>query len=240
MRVLIVAPPKTGNSWLRCLFAILYDLEWLRDSPTERTPAALAAWVAAGAYPDQSVFHKHYDYSSEFVAIVTAIPAHLATILRDPYDQFVSLNFFVQTQAEAGLRKRDGARGDTDRMIGKPIDHPEVMASLADGFGSSLLKGIGWLESGRSVVIRYEALHADPVAELTRATDQIEPVPPELVARAIAACQAETMRQTHRGLHKRLRSATVGDWRNHLTEAHLAIFREHHADAIRRLGYEVR
>jgi hypothetical protein len=37
-----------------------------------------------------------------------------------------------------------------------------------------------------------------------------------------------------------VRAATVGDSRERLTEAHLAIFRECYADQIRSLGYEVR
>ena len=39
---------------------------------------------------------------------------------------------------------------------------------------------------------------------------------------------------------RRIRAATSGDWRNHLSPAHLTIFRERYADRIRALGYEVR
>lgn len=240
MRIVIAAPPKTGNSWLRCLFAAAYDLQWLRDAPDGAQPAALAAWAAAGRFPDGSLFHRHYDHSPELVAVAAQIPAHLATILRDPYDMFVSLYFFVQAQAQPD----DGATPRaTDReagaMVGKPLDHPDVLAFLADGFAKSLRKGIDWLDSGQSVVLRYEALHADPVAELTRATAQIAPLPPEKIAAAIAACQADTLLKSRRGLAKRIRTATVGDWRNHLTDPHLAIFRDRHAAAIRHLGYDV-
>lgn len=39
---------------------------------------------------------------------------------------------------------------------------------------------------------------------------------------------------------QRIRAATVGDSRNHLSDARLAIFRERYGDLILRLGYEVR
>ena len=101
-------------------------------------------------------------------------------------------------------------------------------------------EGIEWQESGASVVVRYEGLVDDPVAELSRATDQIRPVPRDRIVAAIEACQAETLLQTRKGLRRRIRAATSGDWRNHLTAPHLDIFRERHADRIRALGYEVR
>jgi hypothetical protein len=37
-----------------------------------------------------------------------------------------------------------------------------------------------------------------------------------------------------------VRSGTVGESKQHLTEAHLAVFRDQYADLIRALGYEVR
>jgi hypothetical protein len=60
------------------------------------------------------------------------------------------------------------------------------------------------------------------------------------VRSAIEACKAENLLKTRKGLKRRIRAATSGDWRNHLSPAHLTIFRERYADRIRALGYEVR
>ena len=239
MKILIVAPPKTGNSWLKCLLSAAYGLEWLTsDKVPDGTDAAdFRAWVESGRFPENGVFHHHYDYSPMLCDVAAAHGIHLATILRDPYDTFVSRYFFTQAQADNPNRGEKGASHDA--MIGKAIDSPEAMDYLANGFTGTLEKGIEWLESGRSVVVRYEQLHADPVAELTRATNQIEPVAPERITRAIEACQADNLLQARKGLRRRIRSATVGDWRNHLNDDHLRIFREVHAGRIRALGYEV-
>jgi hypothetical protein len=124
-------------------------------------------------------------------------------------------------------------------LIGKALDHPDTLAYLANEYGKDLDKGIAWLTSGRSVVVRYEALHADPHGELTRATAGISPVGPDRIANAIAVCQAESLLKTRPGLHRRIRAATAGDWRNHLSELHLAIMRDRHGERIRALGYDV-
>ena len=239
MKILIAAPPKTGNSWLKCLFSTIYKLEWLT---AERVPSGtdleeFRAWVETGGFPDNGVFHHHYDYSATLCDVAEAHDIHVATILRDPYDTFVSRYFF--TQAQADNPKREGKHQAHDAMIGHPIDSPEALDYLANGFTGTLDKGIAWLTCGRSVVVRYENLHTNPITELIHATNAIQPVEPARIAHAVDACQADVLLQRRKGLQRRIRTATVGDWRNHLTDVHLTIFREVHADRIRALGYEV-
>lgn len=242
MRILIVAPPKTGNSWLKCLFSAVYDLDWLTH---ERVPngtgiEAFKAWLATEGFPDDAVFHHHYDYSPELVSLAAAEGIVLATILRDPYDMFVSRYFFVNAQANNEKRDLKQVDREPDVMLGRPIGDPAVLGYLAGGFGKQLQKGIDWLRSGASVVVRYEGLVDEPLAELRPATDRIRPVPDERLRAAIESCQADVLLRSRKGLRRRIRAATSGDWRNHLTQAHLDVFREHHADRVRALGYEVR
>jgi hypothetical protein len=241
MRIVIAAPPKAGNSWVKCLLANMYDLAWLRGDQTPDSPnlAAFKSWAGSGAFPDDSIFHQHYHYSDELARAVEAAPAHLVTIIRDPYDAIVSLYFFVQAQAAEGDERERLQRMRSNPIAGKPLDDPETIAFLDEALGPYLDRAADWLESGRSVVLRYEELHRDPLAALTRAAEQIQPLPPERIAAAITACEADTLRTAQPGLRKRIRTATVGDWRNHLTSAHLERFRASHAERIRAIGYEV-
>ena len=239
MRILIAAPPKAGNMWLKCLLGTIYDLEWLKNTEVPHPPdrTTFREWAEQGGFRDGTIFHQHYDYSDEFCRAVEAVPAYLVTIIRDPYDAFVSTYFTLQQHVDTG--RRTGPKADA--LMGKPLDHPDVLQFLdADGYRGNLEKANAWLHSGRSVVVRYEELHRDPVGELTRATNQIEPVDPERIKRAVATCSADNMRQRSRGMAKHVRTATVGDSNNHLGNAHLAIFRERYADLIRGLGYDVR
>lgn len=237
MRIVVAAAPKTGNVWLKNILASIYGLTILGPKfvPERATLSDFQEWVERGSFPDGAIFHQHYDYSDALADAIAATPAHLVTIVRDPYDMFVSMYFTFQSYADAPPRKPR----DRDALIGKVLDDPAIMAFLADSFPGNLLKAKGWLQSGRAIVARYEDLHRDPIAELTRMTDQIAPVAVGRIEQAVVACSAENMR-TDRRTAKHVRTATVGDWRNHLTEAHLAIFRERHADLIHALGYEVR
>ena len=243
MRIVITSPPKTGNKWLKCLLGSIYDLNWLRGEDTPDTnPRRFLQWVEQGGFKDDRIFHQHCRYSPKMAEAIESVPAHAVTIVRDPYDQFVSLFYWLQNRAAADkqrnkVRPRERPR---DILIGKPIDDPAALAYLGDKFKVYLERADGWLHSGRSVVFRYEELHRDPVAELKRGTDLIQPVDEEKIVRAVTACSAENMRQQSAKMAQHVRSATVGESKQRLSEPHLAIFRDQYADFVRGLGYEVR
>lgn len=238
MRIVIAGPPKSGNVWLKCLLAAAYGLEKVgpREAPAP-TPEAFAAWVGRGRFRDGVVFHRHFDYSPALADAVAAVPARLATILRDPYDAFVSLYFNLQHHAEDPRRLTGGRH----LLIGRPLDHPDVLAYLRqDGFRGHLEKANAWARSGRSAVVRYEDLHRDPVPTLARLAAALGPIDHGAIAPAVAACTAENMRHRRRGRGRHVRAAVVGDSRHRLGPAHLALFRDRYGDLIRGLGYEVR
>jgi Sulfotransferase domain len=239
VRIVINGPPKQGNRWLKCLLSTVYELKVLTGSHTPFTrPEQWRAWIAAGGWEDGTIFHQHNRYSRRLVQIIEAVPAQLVTIVRDPYDAFVSYYYWVQDRAENEPEK--SRVRPRNQVIGKPLDDPAVLAFLAGDYGVNIVRANEWVHCKESAVIRYEALHADPVAALRALTDQIGPVALDRVEAAVEECRAENMRQRSEKMARHVRSATVGDSKARLTEPHLAVFREHYADLIRSLGYEVR
>ncbi len=240
MRIMIAGPPKAGNVWLKCILGHIYDLRPLTKKETPQRPQfhLFKAWLEAGNYPDGTIFHQHYDYKDELVDLVDAVPAHLVTIIRDPYDGFVS-SYFTIPQHKDDVGRRSGRR--TEVLAGKSLSDPDVVEYLRNGgFRNNMRRAKEWMESGRTLVVRYERLHSDPVEEMRSVTDAIQPVPDERIASALAACSADNMRKLGGGRSKHVRAAKVGDSREKLNEEHLAVFREKYADMIRALGYEVR
>lgn len=243
MRIVITSPPKMGNKWLKCLLGTIYGLDWLLgDDTPETNPSAFEQWVADGNFLDGAIFHQHCRYSEKLCDVIDAIPSHGVTIVRDPYDTFVSMFYWLQRRAE-----HDTARGKVrprqrpkDRLIGKQIGDPEVLEFLETSFGEYIRRAADWTNCGRVAVARYEELHRDPVAELVRVTNAIQPVDQAKIERAIETCKAENMRSMSKKMATHIRSAKVGDSKERLSEPHYAIFREQYADLVRSLGYEVR
>lgn len=239
VRIIIAGPPKAGNVWLKCILGHIYNLRPLTNRETPKRPQfhLFKDWVDADGFPDGTIFHQHYDYRPELADLIEAIPAHAVTIIRDPYDGFVSSYFTIQQHKDDGLRS--GRR--TDVMIGKPLSDPAVVDYLRNGgFRNNMRRAREWMESGRTQIVRYERLHSNAIEELRAVTDRIQPVPDEQIASAVAACSAENMRKMGGERSKHVRAAKVGDSRERLNEEHLAVFRDKYSDMIRALGYEVR
>lgn len=240
-RLLIAAPPKTGNVWVERLFALGFGLQWLRTAPSYaywggRDLDGLHAFLESGAFPAKSICHQHFWPSPELDRIAVERGIGLITTLRNPYDQFVSWYFYVQAFAPAFRAVDDPAV----RAIGRPIGDPVVLDLLATEFGTLLDQGVAWVESGGSFVVRYEDLHADPRAVLAAARSALGfeyAMPPEA---AIAASERKAMRALGPDLASHIREGRSEGWRQHLTEAHLEVFRARHARRVAALGYELR
>jgi hypothetical protein len=88
----------------------------------------------------------------------------------------------------------------------------------------------------RILLVRYEALWADPVGELRRICAFAGLDCPLGLAREIAAATAFS-RYARTGPGRPRRRGVVGDWHNHFTATDLALFRELAGPAARALGY---
>ncbi|HEU5433209.1 MAG TPA: sulfotransferase domain-containing protein [Thermomicrobiales bacterium] len=236
MRIVIAGTQKSGNVWLKCVLANVYDLRVLRNP--EETPErprldAFQTWIGDGGFPDGTIFHHHFPYSPAMADAIEAVPAKIVTIVRDPYDSFVSYYHSIQNRNQSGHRR--------DVMAEQPIDHPDVLHFLREGgYRRALRLAKGWAESGRSSVVRYEDLHRDPIGLIVSLRDALGGRPSAAADRAIQICRAENMQSLDFVKPGHIRAAKVGDSRERLSDEHLAIFRDKYADLIAALGYEVR
>ena len=243
MRIVISSPPKMGNRWIKCLLSRVYDLKWINgdDSPNTNF-RRFRQFVNEGRFPDGTIFHQHCQYKPKMCDVIENVPAHLVTIVRDPYDAFVSMYHWIQSRTDFDRERGHTRAKERPRnvMVDKAIDDPAILDFLAGPYGEHLRRAEEWIHSGRAVVVRYEELHKDPVGHLTHVTSQIEPVSQDRIEQAIAACSVDNMRQMGRRMSRHVRTATVGDSKGKLSEAHLKIFRERYGDLVSSMGYEIR
>lgn len=236
LRIVVAGPPKAGNVWVDRLLAAAYDLRVLADPPGGGG-ADVLRFHAAGRFPAGSIFHQHFWAEDELIGAIGSIGARIVTIQRDPYDTFVSLYHYVQRFPDGYIRNAEPAAA----MIGRPVDHPDVLSFLEEGYGRNLANAVGWAERRDATIeLRYERLQADTALELRRATDALHPVSDAVLRAAVRAAAADAVRRIDPSLAVHVRVARTGDWRNHLGPRHVDIFRRKHADAVRRLGYPVR
>lgn len=254
MRIVVVSPPRSGNHWIECLLGSIYQLDHFGGAkkPSTTKVRDVRDWINAGGFADDSIFHLHCRFRDKLCDLFEGVPAHLVTIVRDPYDTFVSRYYWTQDWLEKRAQHRpDKVEAmDTDKaeararqvLAGKSLDDPDVLDYLEDEsrFGTHLRHAVEWKTSGRAAVVRYEDLHTRPEEALKTLTDQLSPVDPARISAAIAACQADQMRAQSTKMTWNVRSAKVGDSREQLSAAQLTILRDNYADLIRELGYDVR
>jgi hypothetical protein len=169
--------------------------------------------------------------------MISSHDIQVVTVIRNPYDVFVSLYHFVQNFPDSFPKGHP-----LHAILDKPIDHPDVLhfiTAVERGFGIHLHLAYAWLTSGRSHITRYEDLKNDTFEEVRRLVSGLAPAGDGLIRQAVAAASAENLRKRDPSLSRHIRKASTGDWKNHLSERHLELFRAHHGDLIQKLGYEV-
>lgn len=222
--------------WVKAILKAIYNLDILRNIRGGE-PDLVKAYVDAGEFRDHSIIHGHFPPQEGFFEALKSAPSSIVTPLRNPYDTFVSLYFFVNNHPKAVQSPDD----PVTMMVGKPIDHVDVLDYLAasGGYETHLALSLAWIQSGQAVLTRYEHLMADPFREVTRITNAIRPAHHDVIRQAIMQSSAEETRKKGDYWRIHVRSGKVGDWRKYLTPKHLDILRTNFGEMIDATGYMV-
>ena len=235
-RIIIASQPKTGNVWLRNLLCSVYGLPDLNEQFGDGIPLDADDFVdfaASRILPDGYVLQQHFFPTERLLGFSTERNCRLVTLLRNPYETFVSFYHYVNR-----LPGRFEGR-PAQVLVGKAIDHPDVLTFLAGRYRVHLQISRDWLESGASFILRYEELLADPAGELSALTEWVAPASRDAIARAVDACSAERVKARGGWRSQHIRAARTRTWDDHLTPAHYRVFRDEYADLSAFLGYEV-
>ena len=95
MRLIVASPPKTGNIWLKNLLIGAYDLKQGDDQPLD-TYEDFVEFIKGDGFDDDTVIHLHPEPTDAYFELADSVGATTITILRNPYDVFVSLYHYVQ------------------------------------------------------------------------------------------------------------------------------------------------
>jgi hypothetical protein len=230
MKIFVASAPKTGNTWLTILLSTVYDL-----SPVT-LPFPFDADIA-NQMGSNWIAQQHYRPEPELLTWGEQNRALFITPLRHPGDILVSLWHMLRNKSydpKADLTYLEPVLRDGAQM-GKG-----TMGYVTRHFHNELHNMIRWVQSGRSIIVRYEDLWRDPVATLSQLTEEIHPVSGDRLEAAIDLCDIRMLRKLRDDPEGRFfRKGGPGSWRDELPESVLDIFRNHepYPEYFRDLGY---
>lgn len=223
-RVVVVGTAhRVGSTWL---FNLLRDLGCLRDAIGE-APAHLhryrALWPGAIDYgwladiDGWAILKGHADPPA---TAAEAALAHFVTILRDPRDVLVSAGFY-----RAHLPAGQGGWGAAFRALSPAQRIERLLLDPKPGLLAELER---WQRTPYAIQVRYETLHAQPVAVLEGLAEQLTlPVNRRQVAAVVARHDFArvTGRVPGQEADAAVRKGIVGDWRTYFTAETVACFK---------------
>lgn len=238
LRIFMFASPKTGNNWLSLLLSrvykipqtpIAFDCEWIDEERIDKGSVRLKD------LPDMDcVGYEHLWPGADLVRRLEAENIHVLSLVRHPADAFLSLYHYVNR------RKNRPATGKWHELLeNRKLDDDDVYRFLERYFYLMFIeRGLGWMETGKAIIVRYEDLRLDTKNTLRAVTNRIRPVEEDRIDEAVRLCTLERMKTLNKGLSVLCRKGEVGEWRKVLNEMHLRIMGRHDYE-LRAMGYSL-
>ena len=241
-RILIAATEKTGNTWLKLLLSQIYDLPTLyigQDFSEAEANSLGNRWVT----------HQHFLPERPLLTWAAATRTHLLTMTRHPADLLVSLyhyccNYADHYRDDAAITRAliaDANEREATTELPHHVVDGALIRTLQERIMCDLNISISWIRSGRSIIVRYEDLRAEPLTTLSDLAASIAPVSRKRIEQAIDACDITVLRDTSATDSKFFRRALIGEWRTVLPAEILRRFAEEEPfrSQLAFLGYEV-
>lgn len=268
--VWIASYPKSGNTWIRCLITSLQadGAAIVLDSLGKSLPNAAAriwleSWVDLASEDltadelhslrreahrrcglrQRQLLKVHDCYAPDLFP--EELTQRVVYIVRDPRDVAPSWADHMQV--------------DLDTAIAKMADPGLTMSSSVSAYRPQARQHFGswsghvasWLDRapGPCLLLRYEALLADPLHETMRLAEFLGlPVRQGAVARAVQSCRFDTLRQAeaqggfierNKGQQRFFRQGRAGTWQTTLHAGQVARLIADHGTTMQRLGYDI-
>ncbi|MDQ1090752.1 aryl sulfotransferase [Xanthomonas sacchari] len=266
--VWIASYPKSGNTWVRCLISSLQtgaariDLGSLgRTLPNAASRSWLERFVDVDngdLLPAELHRLRAAAYSRCAAQGVSLLKVHdLYDPTLFPADATLGTVYIVRDPRDVAPSWADHMRVDLDTAIARMSDTELVMSRSLAGyqpqtpqrFGAWSSHAASWLQRapGPLLLLRYEDLLAQPLQEAARLAAFLGlPTASPHLARAVAACRFEALRETEaregfierrRGQARFFRRGQAGTWRETLDTTQAERLRAAHGVVMAWLGY---
>lgn len=238
-KVLVNGSPKSGTTWMLKMIASLPGYE---DVGNYYGDLRKYHQTQPG-----HVVHGHDAFTPELKEILAAEGIRVIMMVRDPRDQLVSRMFHVKRSVNHVWHERMKDI-DNDEALMMCIEGREKLPSTHDMIALAQT----WLNNKDTgaLCMRYEELLANPEPHFATVLEFIGIANNRSLAEVIVErnrfsrlSMGKRIWQTQRkpgqeDANSHFRKGIVGDWRNYLTPAHIARFKELCGQQLIDLGYE--
>jgi hypothetical protein len=193
LRVAVVATPRSGNTWLRSLLGSLYGLTNVVCDRPEEVP-----W---DELPERCVLQLHWNPEPELLDSLRRHGFHAVTIARHPLDVLISILHFCTTWP--GTSRWFGGRSGSEDSICGALPGSDEFRKYASGPRAQALLSVtrDWWRVADCQKLRYEALVADPRAELERLARTLEPAALRAISDAVEENSFERLKPRVQNQH---------------------------------------
>ena len=204
LKIVVVGTPKTGNTWVKHLLSVVYDLPVIPlglHFSADEAQAAGPRWIS----------HQHFLPTQDLVTWGSANNVVFLTAIRHPGDVLISLWHHVRNQ------KVQVSAGDCTKASVMCQDETDAIGShttrfVEEGFHLFLNMSVAWMQSRLASVVRYELLWDHPLETVRAITERILPVPEERIGLAVSSCELGMMQSLLDPGKKFFRQGGVGGW----------------------------
>ena len=254
-RILANSPPKAGTHVLSTLLGRMprvmfsgrhHNLnEFLREGEDAAAADPAFDWAAVrrryGRVRPGQFATGHFPAHPEFLRVLREIEMRTVVIFRDPRDMVVSQAFYIRGLKRHPLHEVYRSLPSVSEAIDTAIagvppgpygpGHPSVAERMA--------RYVGWADAEGVLTVRFEDLVGEAGGGSRAAQLKAVSAIADHVERPLEDSELEQLcDQVFAPSSATFRKGQIGDWRNHLTPAQIAHFRERLGDQLVRLGYE--
>ena len=232
LRLAVIGPPRSGNTWLRRVLATAYDFSG--DAGWERAVHDPAAEVDWGAPPARSIVQVHARRGGLLEGFLGPHGVRPVVPRRHPFDVLISILQYATHVHDTHLWLA-GQGGDEASIRGLDPNHPDFLA-YATGPRARALLAVSpeWRDAPGAVSVRYEDLVASPAATLRGLAEALGQPPVVSWEEALAANTKDELRKTHGFGH--IWKGRPGLWRDLLTRPSVDALAEAHGPLLDALG----
>ena len=206
LRLAVIGTPRSGNTWVRSLLAMLCDLEQI--------PTHFPHQIDWEGLPRRCVIQIHWYPVEPFVSLLRRHEVRVVVPARHPLDVLMSwLNYAYYVHQEGFCPGKETC--DKCDIVGVSPRSEALVAYASGGIGHWILcHSPAWWNTPGVIRIRYEDLVAEPESTLGRLLQQIGETPRRSIAESLEATSIHQMKSSQNTWHYHFWQGQPGLWRS--------------------------